>query len=48
MGGHGLGGLLAASVERSFMVVKPGVAPGRFCVSQEENGLHGADPEKTF
>src|SRR5258708_24678058 len=48
MRGHGLGRLLAASVERPLMVIQPGVATGRFCVSQEENGLGHVDQEKLF
>src|SRR5216683_4218215 len=48
MVGHGPGGLLAATAERPLMVIKPGVTPGRFCVSQEENGLHQANPGKSF
>src|SRR5260370_7654750 len=48
MRGHGLGRLLAASVERPLMVIQPGVAPGRFCVSQEESGLGHVDQEKLF
>jgi hypothetical protein len=46
--GHGLGRLLAASVKRPLMVVQPGVAPGRFCVSQKENGLHRRIRGKSF
>src|SRR5260370_32974213 len=48
MVGHGPGGLVAATAERPLMVIKPGVTPGRFCVSQEENGLHQANPGKSF
>jgi hypothetical protein len=48
MVGHGLGGLLATAVQGAFMVVQPGVAPGRFCVSQEENRLHSADSVKSL
>ena len=45
MVGNGLGRLLAAAIERPFMVVQPGIAPGRFRMSQEENCLHGPIPK---
>ena len=44
----GLGSLLAASAEGTLVVFEPRVAPGRFCVSQKENGLRHADPGKVF
>ena len=46
--GHGLGGPLAAPVQRPLVVVQPGLAPGRFRMAQEENGLHWRDPGKSF
>jgi hypothetical protein len=41
MVGHGLGRPLAAPVQGAIMVVQPGVAPGRFRMPQEKQGLHG-------
>src|SRR6266446_5364608 len=48
MVGHGRGGTLAAAAQRTLMIIQPGIAPGRFRMPQEENGLHHANPVKSF
>jgi hypothetical protein len=46
--GHGLGGALAAPIQRPFMVGQPGMVPSRFGMPQEKNGFHLGFPEKSF
>jgi hypothetical protein len=48
MVGNRPGRLLAAAIERALVIARPGIAPGRFRMSQEENCLHGLCPGKSF
>jgi hypothetical protein len=45
---NGLGGAFAAAIEGAIVIAQRQVAPGRFCMSQEENLLHGCHPIKCF
>jgi hypothetical protein len=45
---HGLGRPLAATVQGAIVVVQPGVAPGRFRMPQEKQGLHGLIRRKSL
>jgi hypothetical protein len=48
MDGHEGCRALAALVEGPIVVFLRRTVPRRFCMSQEENGLHGVPPEKPF
>jgi hypothetical protein len=46
--GHGPGCPLAAAVQGAIVIVQPGVAPGRFRMPQEKQGLHGLIRRKSL